>query len=257
MQWQDEAIFLGSRPIEEKGDICTVFTKQYGLQKGYLYKQKNLQLCSGAMVNCVWTSRISTNLGFFKLEPIESAWSYVVINKNVGLYLLQCLSALLSSLLPVGFIYKVLYDYCLNFLTILKSHELHKDVFLVEYIRLESLILECIGFGFNFSKCPVNPNDAHFTHVSPATGRAASVAAYKIYKDALLPIPPFLLPTNLHKDLKELYNLNSYQELESFQDIIKQDIIDGLNLTGYFLDKRVGEKIQKIWLLRQSLYKFI
>jgi len=92
-------------------------------------------------------------------------------------------------------------------------------------IAWELGILAELGFGLDLSSCAATGESDTLVYVSPRTGRAVSRAAGEPYKERLLPLPRFLAhPGAAPSD---------------------GDIIDGLNLTGYFLERHVFASLHR------------
>ena len=82
-----------------------------------------------------------------------------------------------------------------------------------------------MGFGIDLSECALTGESDTLKWVSPKSGRAVSSEAGKKWSKKLLKIPSFLL--------------------NSKQDTNNNDLIDGLNLTGYFLKKQIYSELNK------------
>ena len=76
-----------------------------------------------------------------------------------------------------------------------------------------------MGYGLDLNTCAVNGSTKNLTWVSPKTGRAVSRKGAQGWEKRLLKLPNF------------------FNEIDS--SITKDDLIDGLRLTEYFLNKRV------------------
>jgi DNA repair protein RecO (recombination protein O) len=81
------------------------------------------------------------------------------------------------------------------------------------YIKWEIGLLRALGYGLDLSQCALTGAVEGLTHVSPRTGPAA-----KPYKEKLLPLPAFLTGGGAWE---------------------RQDIADGLALTGHFFERCV------------------
>jgi len=88
------------------------------------------------------------------------------------------------------------------------------------YVRFELGLLAELGFGLDLSHCAATGSTEDLAYVSPRSARAVSREAAAPYKEKLLPLPGFLLP-------------------EAGEKLVRQDILDGLKLTGYFLQSAV------------------
>jgi DNA repair protein RecO (recombination protein O) len=85
-------------------------------------------------------------------------------------------------------------------------------------VRWELALLSALGFGLDLAKCAVTGDAEDLAFVSPKTGRAVSRAGGQGYADRLLPLPAFLLGA---------------------AESDRGDLLAGLRLTGYFLDRHV------------------
>ena len=87
----------------------------------------------------------------------------------------------------------------------------------VVYVRYEIGLLSELGFGLDLSQCTATGVTEDLAYVSPRSARAVSREAARPYRNRLLPLPSFLLP-------------------DTRAEYAAQDILDGLKLTGYFLE---------------------
>ena len=76
-----------------------------------------------------------------------------------------------------------------------------------------------MGYGLDLNTCAVNGSNKNLSWVSPKSGRAVSEEGAVGWEERLLRLPNF------------------FKNIDS--TISKEDIIDGLKLTEYFLNKRV------------------
>jgi DNA repair protein RecO (recombination protein O) len=88
------------------------------------------------------------------------------------------------------------------------------------YVEWEAALLAELGFGLDLSRCAATGETADLIYVSPKSGHAVSSKAGEPYRDRLLPLPRFLIPGG---------NVTP----------APQDVLDGLALTAFFLDRRV------------------
>src|SRR5262249_18030803 len=89
------------------------------------------------------------------------------------------------------------------------------------YVRFELDLLTELGFGLDLSRCAATGGSDDLAYVSPKTGRAISVAVGEPYRDRLLSLPPFLA------------------RRARANGVPPSDILNGLRLTGYFLERHV------------------
>jgi DNA repair protein RecO (recombination protein O) len=94
------------------------------------------------------------------------------------------------------------------------------DVWPALMVRWELALLEELGFGLDLAACAATGANDNLIYVSPKSGRAVSAAAGEPYKERLLRLPAFLAKGRQGPATSE-------------------DVIDGLELTGHFLEARV------------------
>jgi DNA repair protein RecO (recombination protein O) len=83
------------------------------------------------------------------------------------------------------------------------------------------MLLEDLGFGLDLTQCAVTGVQDNLSFVSPKTGRAVSDGAAEPYRDRLLKLPRFLTPED--------------------GAVVPNDLVDGLALTGFFLERVAQE----------------
>ena len=88
-----------------------------------------------------------------------------------------------------------------------------------DFVRWEARLLTTLGFGLDLTHCAVTGETEGLAYVSPKTGRAVTAEAGRLHKGKLLPLPTFLLSSQIRPSRDEL--------------------VAGLRLTGYFLDRHV------------------
>ena len=88
----------------------------------------------------------------------------------------------------------------------------------VALVRYELLMLTELGFGLDLSRCAALGDVNDLAFVSPRSAAAVSRAGALGYEQRLLPLPPFLVGGGAGD---------------------WADIMDGLRLTGFFLERSV------------------
>lgn len=225
MEWQNQAIILGKRPFGERFSIVDVLTEHKGIWRGIMGISKKDQhfLQPGCLTVAHWKSRLSTQLGRFHFD-ILSHPTYVLFQSSLSLELFNAACALILQVFPQQEPYPELFQ-CFNtfFLKNLQGDDLQKAT---AYILLEKDILTLSGFSLDLSHCAVTGQVEDLTFVSPKTGRAVSTDVAQPYKNKLLALPQFLRI--------------SHQVATSWQDIL-----NGLQLTGHFLQMHLLIPAQK------------
>ena len=221
MRWESEGIVLGFNLHNEKSYILEVLTKEHGRHKGLIrgIHSKNIRSAiePGNEVKAFWSGRLETHLGNFTIEPIKS-WSSLILNRKDKLTALSSLCSLISLTMaekqPNDLIY-------FNSKEMIKKVSSDDDDWIKEYINWELGLLSEIGYGIDLSKCAVTSKKDELAYVSPSSGRAVTFEGAGSYKDRLLKLPRFILSDDDEYD--------------------NNDIVNGLELTEYFLRKRFFE----------------
>jgi DNA repair protein RecO (recombination protein O) len=220
MQWQDEAIIIGTRRHGETSTILEVMTaghgRHLGLVRGGRSRRLRPVLQTGNEVGLVWRARLDEHLGTFEAEPV-SLNAGRLIGSAFAVYGLQLVAAHLR-LLPERDPHERLY----RTLKLIIGH-LDEPAIATELIaRFELLILDELGFGLDLSACAATGTTADLVYVSPKSGRAVSREAGLPFADRMLALPQFLrAASGLRADPESL--------LQAFR------------LTGFFLARHVWE----------------
>lgn len=216
MAWEDTGIVLSVRPHAENGGIVSLLTSQHGRAAGYVYgatssKMRGL-LEVGNLVAARWQAKGNAQLGSFSLE-LEKSHAADVIDDPAKLTALQSACALADKTLPEREDHRGVYA---GMRALLESFS--TDVWGAAYVFWELALLRELGFGLDLSKCAATGVTEDLVYVSPRSGSAVSAAAGAAYKDRMLALPPFL------------------RGEARFE---KEDVLEGLRLTGHFLLHRV------------------
>ena len=218
MEWHDEGIVLSVRAHGETSAIADVFSRTHGrysgLVKGGRSRRMRPVLQIGNHVDVNWSARLADHLGHFRLE-LHHGYAATAMESPLRLAALSSLCTLLR-LLPERDPHSNLFEVTMFVLGFLDDD----SVWPALMVRWELALLQELGFGLDLSECAATGSNDSLVFVSPKSGRAVSAAAGERYADRLLRLPQFLV--------------------EGRNAIVQpQDIIDGLCLVGYFLEKHV------------------
>lgn len=213
--WQDQGIVLAARSHGENGAVVSLLTEGRGRHAGYIRGVHSTKmrgtLEAGNLVDANWQSRVDGQLGTFTLE-LQKNGAAQFMQDPLKLGALQSACALCDAALPEREGHPGLFHGLLALMEALDG-----DVWAQAYVMWEIAFLKELGFSLDLMKC-AGGGDAHdLMYVSPKTGRAVSRAAGQIYKERLLLLPEFLKKNGREEGL--------------------DDIIIGLKLTGYFLER--------------------
>ena len=217
MDWNDDGIVLSARPHGETGLVVSLLTRERGRHAGFvpggISRKARPTWQIGNLVEIGWRARLSDQLGNFTGE-LREAHSAKALDNAVELAGLSSACAIVDAALPEREPHPAMFDGFHAFLTVL-GHEGWPAI----YVRLELGLLQELGFGLDLEKCAATGDTEDLAYVSPKTGRAVSRAAAGPYKEKLLPLPAFLSTGGLPSDEEQLRQ--------------------GLDLTGYFLERHV------------------
>jgi DNA repair protein RecO (recombination protein O) len=219
MDWSDEGIFLGGKPLGEANLIAEILTLEHGrhlgLVRGGRSRRIRPTLQPGNLVRVTWRARLSEHLGGFNVELME-AHGARALDDAAALSAIGTLASLVK-LLPERDPHPELYTATLH---VLRSFG-EPDIWPVLLVHWEYQLLQEIGFGLDLSECAVTGTTEELVYVSPRSGRAVSREAGAPYDDRLLALPAFLL--------------------DERAPLTPADIAAAFALTGYFLERDVLE----------------
>jgi DNA repair protein RecO (recombination protein O) len=169
----------------------------------------------GNAVTAHWHARLSEHLGRFQVE-LTTPHAGLCMADAARLAALSAACATLDAALPEREPHEDVFD---DFAALAEQLSRNAVDWPTQFVRWEARLLSSLGFGLDLSQCAVTGETAGLAYVSPKTGRAVTAEAGKLHKDRLLPLPSFLL--------------------QDREKPVRADLIAGLRLTGYFLDRHV------------------
>ena len=215
MNWVDDGIFLGGRKFGESSSIVSILTRQngrhLGLVQGGIGRRLRPVLQVGNFLRCEWNARLEENLGKFRLEMLKPL-AACVLEQPVQLSGMGSVCGLVEQLLPERDRCTSLFEQTKDLLESFVSGQ----NYMAKYVFWELDFLAELGFGLNLNSCVVTGVTNDLSWVSPKSGCAVSKEAGAEYAKNLLVLPAFMI--------------NGSSGTTS-------EIVDGLKLTGYFLNK--------------------
>jgi DNA repair protein RecO (recombination protein O) len=217
MQWSDEGIIISFKKHGENSAIIHMLTKAHGLHAGMInsittHKVKAIYQ-AGNIVSATWKARLSEHIGSYNAEMLEAISNALLVD-NLRLTALNSICSIIFFSLPEREPEEEIFEALYSLLHLLKNND---DSWLKSYVLLELLILVKTGFGLDLSECAATGQKNDLIYVSPRSAKAVSIIAGEPYKDKLLKLPEFFKHTEKQANIRE--------------------IIEGLNLTGYFLER--------------------
>jgi DNA repair protein RecO (recombination protein O) len=233
MEWRDEGVILSVRRHGETGAIAEILTAAHGralgLVRGGRSKAQRPVLQAGNTVQAVWRARLEDQLGTFTLEPLLLRAGAIMEEpfRLAGLATITGLAQLLPEREPHPRVYDAMR-------VVLEAVE-DDAVWPALLVRWELGLLEELGFGLDLSACAATGRRDNLVFVSPKSGKAVSAEAGMPYRDRLFRLPAFLREPAA---------------------AAPAEVIDGLRLAGFFLERHLFEPRgarfpeQQDWIIR-------
>lgn len=224
MHFEDQGLILSVKPFGETGALVHILCEGHGVYAGHVSggasRKAKIWLQPGNSVEVTYRARLDEQLGAFSLEPTINRAGRLLDDPD-ALLGLSCATHMTRQILPereafVGVYYG---------LDALLGHLGQAELWPLLYVRFELGLLEAVGFGLDLTACAVSGERDNLCYVSPRSGRAVSRREGEPYKDKLLPLPSFLLASQAGYD--------------------SGDAQKGLKLTGYFLQKRIFDALNR------------
>jgi DNA repair protein RecO (recombination protein O) len=218
MQWDDEAIVLAARPHGETSLIVTLLTRTLGRRAGLVRGARRARGRGvyeiGTRVEAHWNARLAEHLGMLRLELVRGC-AAELMDDPARLACLAAASAMAEATLPEGEAAPGCYAGLLGLIETLVADRRWAET----YVAWELALLAELGFGLELTSCAATGATTDLAFVSPKSNQAVSQDAGAPYRDRLLVLPRFLLDPAVEPS--------------------SADIVDGLRLTGFFLERHV------------------
>jgi len=217
MHLRAEAIVLSVRAHGEHGAIVRALTESDGLQAGYVRGGRSRRLKPilqpANLILGDWRARTEEQLPGLTVELIHSRAP--LFREPLPAAALEWATALTASVLPEGQAYPHLHGALDGVLGAVEAAPAARG-WAVALVRYELLVLAELGFGLDLGRCAATGATEDLAFVSPKSGTAVSRSGAAGYESRLLRLPRFLLEGGAAE---------------------WGDIVDGLKLTGHFLER--------------------
>ena len=218
-EWQADAIIISVRPHGEGNAVVSLLTADYGrhagLVRGGASKKMRGTVQPGNRVQASWRARLSEQLGQMQLE-LTQAVAARFLDSPMRLAGVASVCALLEGALPEREPNERLYAGTDALLSVISMDD-NDEGWLEGYVRWELGLLHAAGYQLDLDRCAASGETTNLAYVSPKSGGAVSRHHAGQFANRLLALPGFLggvaCPSH--------------------------DWVAGLDLTGYFLAKRV------------------
>lgn len=213
------AIVCSVRPHGEHGAIARLLTPDHGLIAGYVRGGRSRAmrpvLLPGNAVNAEFRARTEDQLAGLTVELTHSRAPLHAEPLPAAAIDWSC--ALTAVALSEGTPFPSLYQALDGVLGAVEAAPAARG-WAAALVRYELLLLAELGFGLDLARCAAGGPVDELTHVSPRSAAAVSREGAIGYEDRLLPLPSFLLKGGSGD---------------------WDQVIDGLRLTGFFLERSV------------------
>lgn len=209
---------LSARAHGEGGAVLSVLTEQHGRHAGYVHGARGSRLRGltepGTLLDITWKARIADQLGTLSFEHGVNQ-AAMLLDDHLRLSALMSACALCDQALPEREVHPGLFH---GMSALVRT--LREDIWGAAYVLWEIALLKELGFGLDLTRCVAGGDSNNLIYVSPKSGCAVSEEKGEPYKDKLLKLPGFMIG-------------------KGFSGNPDADVLDGLRLTGYFLNQWV------------------
>jgi DNA repair protein RecO (recombination protein O) len=217
MHLRTQAIVLSVRAHGEHGAGVRCLTPADGVQPGYVrggHSRKLRPILQPAnLVLGEWRSRTEETLAGLTVELVHSRAPLHA--EPLAAAALEWATALTAATLPDAQPYPRLYEALDGLLAAIEAAPGARG-WAGALVRYELLVLAELGFGLDLDRCVATGSNDDLAYVSPKSGAAVSRSAAAGYEARLLRYPAFLRGGGAAE---------------------WDDILDGLGLTGHFLER--------------------
>lgn len=214
-----DAIVCAVRTHGEHGAIGRLLTPSHGLLPGYVRGGRSRALrpvlLPGNMVKAEFRARTEEQLAGLTVELAHSRAP--LLAEPLPAAAIDWACALTAAALPEGTPFPALYEALDGVLGAVEAAPAARG-WAVALVRYELLLLAELGFGLDLTRCAATGGNEELAYVSPRSAAAVSRDAAAGYEARLLPLPAFLLEGGAGE---------------------WPAILDGLRLTGFFLERSV------------------
>lgn len=219
VEWRDNGVVLSSRRYGEAGFIVSLMTIEHGRHAGLVPgRRKSTVLEPGTVVSARWRARLENQLGTVEIEG-HGGHIGDLIDRPLPLAALASACALVDLCVPERNPMPALHDGLCALIELLPSEH-----WAAAYVQWELGLLSALGFGLSLDRCAATGTNDELAYVSPRSGRAVSLSAGEPYREKLLALPPFLIGKG---------------------GADPASVLDGLTLTGFFLERHLLAQTNK------------
>lgn len=218
MEWSDKGVVLNARAYGEAHAVVDLLTEHHGrhagLVRGGASRKQRAVLQPGNSLIVTWRARLSEHLGTYAVE-LDAPRVAGALDDPLRLAALSAACQTAAECLPEREPHAGAY----HALSVFLDHIEEDDVWPALLVKWELGLLRELGFGLDLARCVATGETDNLTYVSPKSGGAVCADAAEPYADKLLRLPRFVIDPQA--------------------EISRNDVTDGLALTGFFLENRI------------------
>lgn len=203
----------------EHGAVARVLTPDHGLIAGYVRGGRSRRvrpvMSPGNLVQAEFRARTEEQLASLTVELIHSRAP--MLTQALPTAAIEWVCAVTAVALPEGNSYPALYQALDGMLSAIEAAPAARG-WAVALVRYELLLLAELGFGLDLIRCAATGRTDDLAYVSPRSAAAVNRTAAIGYENRLFPLPAFLIDR---------------------AEANWADIVDGLRLTGHFLETAI------------------
>lgn len=213
------ALVCATRSHGEHGAIARLLTPDHGLLAGYVRGGRSRAvrpvLLPGNVVKAEFRQRSEAQLAGLTVELDHSRAP--LLSEPLPSAAIDWVCALTAAALPEGTPYPALHEALDGVLGAVEAAPAARG-WAAALVRYELLLLAELGFGLDLTRCAATGASGELAYVSPRSAAAVSREGAVGYEERLLPLPGFLLAGGTGD---------------------WHAILDGLRLTGFFIERSV------------------
>lgn len=217
-----DAIVCAVRAHGEHGAILRALTEEAGLVAGYVRGGRSRRLrpilMPGNLIALELRARTEEQLAGATAELLTSRAP--LLAEPLPAAAIDWATSLTAATLPESQPYPALFSALSALLDAIALASAARQ-WAAALARYELLLLAELGFGLNLDECVVTGSAQNLAFVSPRSGGAVSVAAAVGFEERLMRLPAYLRGADAAPSLS--------------------DVLDGLAITGHFLDRDLLE----------------
>jgi DNA repair protein RecO (recombination protein O) len=225
MKFNDCGIIISLKKYGENSLVVKVFSQHHGIYRAFVKSVKSSKdktiFQIGNLVIFEYRARIEENLGQLFAVDLEKSYCSKMMFDKLRLDCVRSIFSIIDGVFMERENHQELFEKLQEFLQKLSNDNSQKTDFLANYVKLELEILKTLGYGIDLSCCAVSEETEDLAFVSPKTARAVTAKIGEPYKNKLLKLPAFLVE-------------------ESHCD--NSSVLDGMRLSGYFLEKFIFDE---------------